>query len=65
MRVVKGTVLESLTTPDGHYEPYSGTCIWAYPEVSDEIWVHKVRPVIDPRISKLVDQLKVMEGYST
>ena len=65
MRVVKGTVLESLTTPDGHYEPYFGTCIWAYPEVSDEIWVHKVRPVIDPRISKLVDQLKVMEGYST
>lgn len=64
MRVVKGTVLESLTTPEGHYEPFFGTCIWAYPDISDEIWVHKVQPVIDPRISRLVDQLKVMEGYS-
>ena len=67
MKLVRGTVLEPLTNPQAHTEPngVGNMWVWSYPDVSDEVWEHKVRPVIEPRISRLVDKLKIMDGYLT
>jgi len=42
MKVVRGTLLEPLTTPQDHTKVIGGSFVWSYPDVSDEVWKHKV-----------------------
>lgn len=65
MKVVRGTLLEPLTTPQDHTKVIGGSFVWSYPDVSDEVWKHKVRPIIEPRLSRLVDKLKIIDWYLT
>lgn len=62
MNVVRGSVLEPLTTREDYSIDIGGDFVWSYPDVPDEVWEHKVRPVIEPRINRLIDRLKIMSG---
>lgn len=65
MDVVRGTPLEPLTTPENHTTSFGGKFVWSYPDFPHEVWQHKVRPVVEPRIEMLVEKYKIMEGCLT
>jgi hypothetical protein len=53
--VVKGTILEGLpeAKPDSTVGRFFGNWTWEFPEISDEDWLQKVKPIIKPRIESL------------
>lgn len=62
MDLVRGTVLEPPTTPEGYTTDIGGYFVWSYPDVSDQVWESEVRPVAYPRIIRLIDRLKILSG---